>query len=310
MAGLPPSPFPSPPGTLIQEPHPPPDAPPGTLIQAPPASPPSTSTGATTSTGAFWSVVSGALYCEINNNCVSTGAGSYGNDELCTVVAQQAFTISATSFETENSYDTVTVGGTAYSGDSSCSPGCNGAPQYVFMAAGEELVWSSDVTVARSGWEICALTASSNMALPPYPPSPSPPNVNPSPPPSPLPPQLPPLPPGRQYMTANLCSNCLAAARTRDITRTYHASPDLMATCPRPCRAACPSNNDNNCDDGGPGAEFAVCMLGSDCKDCGARADRSLVRSPAPRHTRSSLATLPTPPLTHRVAGVVHLLSP
>ncbi len=39
------------------------------------------------------------------------------------------------------------------------------------------------------------------------------------------------------------------------------------------CNDLCPTANDGECDDGGPGAAFAVCALGSDCGDCGARAD-------------------------------------
>ncbi|MDH5493856.1 MAG: hypothetical protein OEY14_18040, partial [Myxococcales bacterium] len=37
------------------------------------------------------------------------------------------------------------------------------------------------------------------------------------------------------------------------------------------CSNTCSSANDGECDDGGPGAEYAVCGLGTDCADCGAR---------------------------------------
>jgi len=37
------------------------------------------------------------------------------------------------------------------------------------------------------------------------------------------------------------------------------------------CSNTCSSANDNECDDGGPGAEYSVCALGTDCADCGAR---------------------------------------
>ena len=29
--------------------------------------------------------------------------------------------------------------------------------------------------------------------------------------------------------------------------------------------------SDNKCDDGGPGSEFEICTLGTDCSDCGGR---------------------------------------
>ncbi len=37
------------------------------------------------------------------------------------------------------------------------------------------------------------------------------------------------------------------------------------------CNETCASSGDGECDDGGPGAAFAVCPLGSDCGDCGPR---------------------------------------
>jgi hypothetical protein len=37
------------------------------------------------------------------------------------------------------------------------------------------------------------------------------------------------------------------------------------------CSNTCSSAHDNECDDGGPGAQYSVCALGTDCADCGAR---------------------------------------
>lgn len=37
------------------------------------------------------------------------------------------------------------------------------------------------------------------------------------------------------------------------------------------CTNTCSSANDGDCDDGGPGAEYDVCSLGTDCGDCGER---------------------------------------
>lgn len=37
------------------------------------------------------------------------------------------------------------------------------------------------------------------------------------------------------------------------------------------CSNSCPYANDGECDDGGPGAQYAECTLGTDCADCGPR---------------------------------------
>ncbi|HJL44798.1 MAG TPA: hypothetical protein RMG45_03145, partial [Polyangiaceae bacterium LLY-WYZ-15_(1-7)] len=37
------------------------------------------------------------------------------------------------------------------------------------------------------------------------------------------------------------------------------------------CTNTCSSANDGECDDGGPGAQYDVCALGTDCADCGPR---------------------------------------
>ena len=65
---------------------------------------------------------------------------------------------------------------------------------------------------------------------------------------------------------ANNSENCKANASA------------LRACSPRPhhdtagCFEACRYAGDGECDDGGPGREFALCAYGSDCGDCGARA--------------------------------------
>jgi len=40
---------------------------------------------------------------------------------------------------------------------------------------------------------------------------------------------------------------------------------------PQDCTDTCPYSSDGECDDGGPGAEYAWCRGGSDCTDCGFR---------------------------------------
>ena len=51
------------------------------------------------------------------------------------------------------------------------------------------------------------------------------------------------------------------------------------------CEDTCDSfANDGVCDDGGPGADYDICPLGSDCADCGTRI------APAPSPPQSPLA--------------------
>ena len=37
------------------------------------------------------------------------------------------------------------------------------------------------------------------------------------------------------------------------------------------CTNTCRFSYDNQCDDGGPGSDFSLCELGTDCSDCGTR---------------------------------------
>merc|ERR1711881_321463 len=47
------------------------------------------------------------------------------------------------------------------------------------------------------------------------------------------------------------------------------------------CIDDCNWVNDGDCDDGGPGWEYTLCELGTDCTDCGARAAALLQMPPA-----------------------------
>jgi sugar lactone lactonase YvrE len=42
-------------------------------------------------------------------------------------------------------------------------------------------------------------------------------------------------------------------------------------TGPGGCSNTCPTANDTECDDGGPGSLYSICLLGTDCADCGTR---------------------------------------
>ncbi|MBO6940792.1 MAG: hypothetical protein JJ863_37805 [Deltaproteobacteria bacterium] len=37
------------------------------------------------------------------------------------------------------------------------------------------------------------------------------------------------------------------------------------------CTETCEYSNDGDCDDGGPGSDYSLCDLGTDCIDCGPR---------------------------------------
>ncbi|KAL1504076.1 hypothetical protein AB1Y20_010486 [Prymnesium parvum] len=99
---------------------------------------------------------------------------------------------------------------------------------------------------------------------PPAPPSPQQPPIPPLPPPAP--PAWPPSP----------------------------AEPPSPPVAPLTCTDGCPYASDGDCDDGGPGAEFAACLFGMDCTDCGVRVALS---PPSPRPTSPPLTLRPPPAL-------------
>jgi hypothetical protein len=66
---------------------------------------------------------------------------------------------------------------------------------------------------------------------------------------------------------------------------TASPPPPDQLTCPGGGVNACPNpawNSDGTCDDGGPGASYASCSLGTDCTDCGPRGGGGFFRSPSP----------------------------
>ena len=83
--------------------------------------------------------------CAVDGNCFSSL--DYGNYESCTFTIIGGGMLNVVSFNTENNYDKLTVGGTQYDGTT--------GPQGVVVSAGEEISWSSDVSSTRSGFEIC-----------------------------------------------------------------------------------------------------------------------------------------------------------
>ena len=126
---------------------------------------------------------SSSTACQVTTGgtCVTDGAGNYGNNERCTITAQVALTLSTTgTFSTESYWDSLTISGVRYSGSS--------GPRNIQMTAGQTFRWSSDGSVARTGWTVCGTPA--------VPPSPQP-----------MPPPLPPPPP-RPIVVNNLGADC------------------------------------------------------------------------------------------------------
>ena len=112
--------------------------------------------------------------CTINGTCVRSPnyPSNYGNGQSCTITPEApavGLLLSAIAFETEQNYDKLIVNGVTYSGTT--------GPSNVLLESA--FTWSSDNSVNRAGWEVCA-----QAAPPTLPPSP------------PLPPSSPSTPPG------------------------------------------------------------------------------------------------------------------
>ena len=70
------------------------------------------------------------------------------------------------------------------------------------------------------------------------------------------------------------------------------------------CESSCTHSGDGDCDDGGPGASYGLCALGSDCEDCGSRRTQLPGFScPAAAPTTSSPASIQMEPLDGFVLG-------
>jgi len=109
-------------------------APPTPTPQPTPAPPPGT-----------W-VISGSG-CEMDGNCIQSlnHPSNYGNNQQCSVELYGAISLSVNAFDTERSYDVLSVGGRYYSGTSGPSNG----------AYSGTMTWSSDGSITRSGWKLC-----------------------------------------------------------------------------------------------------------------------------------------------------------
>jgi len=85
--------------------------------------------------------------CEIDGDCVQSKnhPSEYGNNEQCTIQLYGNFALTTEAFSTESGYDTLTIGGTQYSGSS-------GPPSGSYTGT---ILWASDYSVTRAGWRMC-----------------------------------------------------------------------------------------------------------------------------------------------------------
>merc|ERR1719414_112792 len=111
-------------------------APPTPTPAPTPAPPPSTGT---------W-IIEGSG-CEMSGDCIHSNnhPSNYGNREQCSIRLDGYMYIKVNAFETESSYDILTVEGTRYSGSSGPRDG-----SYTGV-----ITWSSDYSVTKSGWKLC-----------------------------------------------------------------------------------------------------------------------------------------------------------
>ena len=99
--------------------------------------------------------------CACTSNYSPEGCGSgnragtsYGNDEGCVLTLSFPAVITATSFDTEPSFDKLKANGVEYDG----TVGPNG------VLTDQPVVWYSDSSVERAGFRICASPAPSPSA--------------------------------------------------------------------------------------------------------------------------------------------------
>eukprot|EP01046_Picozoa_sp_COSAG06_P019400 COSAG06_NODE_1382_length_9623_cov_4.820559_5_plen_1213_part_00 len=73
--------------------------------------------------------------------------GKYHSGDSCTVTMNGGGTIHVTDFQTESSYDYITLNGQHYGGST--------GPPDTYMGDGDTFTWQTDDSVQNHGWEIC-----------------------------------------------------------------------------------------------------------------------------------------------------------
>jgi len=110
-------------------------APPTPTPQPTPAPPPGT-----------WTI-DGTGCVDDGANCITSlnHPGNYGNNQVCNIVLAGSVGITVSAFDTESGYDTLSMGGSSYSGTSA-------PPSGTYTGV---ISWNSDYSVTRSGWKLC-----------------------------------------------------------------------------------------------------------------------------------------------------------
>jgi len=110
-------------------------APPTPTPQPTPAPPPGT-----------WAI-DGTGCVDDGANCITSlnHPGNYGNNQVCNIVLAGSVGITVSAFNTESGYDTLSMGGSSYSGTSA-------PPSGTYTGV---ISWNSDYSVTKSGWKLC-----------------------------------------------------------------------------------------------------------------------------------------------------------
>lgn len=143
-------PTPAPPTPVPPTPAPPTPAPPtpSPPTPAPPAPPlPTSAPSSQAPVQRTWSVTDGNC-THSHDNCIQSPnfPGNYLKDQECTITLDAPTTIHVRSFDVEKRWDTLTVGGVAYSG-------VEAPPDGTYTGI---ITWSSDFSAEKSGWKLCA----------------------------------------------------------------------------------------------------------------------------------------------------------
>ena len=105
---------------------------------------------ANSSNSSYWQILSGDNVCQLveGGRCVTDGPGNYGNYERCVVKALQSVLLTARQYHIEPRYDYVTVNNVAHR--------TSFPSQGVSMNEGATWTWTSDGSVTRPGYVLCA----------------------------------------------------------------------------------------------------------------------------------------------------------
>ena len=102
-----------------------------------------------TATSSIAAFASATAPCTVTQGGRGAGRpGGYGASEGCTIAVAGGGVLGACpSFDTEASFDQLTIDGGVYEGTD--------CPQGVSVTGGSSIAWHSDSSVQASGWEIC-----------------------------------------------------------------------------------------------------------------------------------------------------------